>query len=145
MEGQVLESVNNNPYLGVELSSTLLWDTHIGNILTKANTSGIYTAKYRQMSQAYLSLVRPHLEYTSSVWDLHLQKHIYQIEMVQRRAARFIKHEYSRDSGIVTSIMQDLELQALPRKAQNITPASLPQNNPPEGSHTITTIFTKTY
>jgi hypothetical protein len=32
-----------------------------------------------------------------------------------------------------------------PRKAQNITPASLPQNNPPEGSHTITTIFTKTY
>jgi hypothetical protein len=41
--------------------------------------------------------------------------------------------------------MQDLELQALPRKAQNITPASLPQNNPPEGSHTITIIFTKTY
>jgi hypothetical protein len=32
-----------------------------------------------------------------------------------------------------------------PRKAQNITPASLQQNNPPEGSHTITTIFTKTY
>jgi hypothetical protein len=30
-----------------------------------------------------------------------------------------------------------------PRKVQNITPASLPQNNPPEGSHTITTIFTK--
>ena len=39
MEGQVLESVNNNPYLGVELSSTLSWDTHIGNILTKANRS----------------------------------------------------------------------------------------------------------
>jgi hypothetical protein len=33
-----------------------------------------------------------------------------------------------------------------PRKAQSITPASVPQNNPPEGSHTgITTIFTKTY
>jgi hypothetical protein len=32
-----------------------------------------------------------------------------------------------------------------PRKAQNITPANLPQNNPQEGSHTITTIFTKTY
>jgi hypothetical protein len=37
---KVLESVNNNPYLGVELSSTLSWDTHIGKILTKANTSG---------------------------------------------------------------------------------------------------------
>ena len=63
--------------------------------------------------QAYLSFVRPHLEYASSVWDPHLQKHIYQIEMVQRRAGRFIKQEYSRDPGIVTSILQELELQAL--------------------------------
>ena len=38
MERQVLESVNN-PYLGVELSSTLTWDIHIGKILTKANRS----------------------------------------------------------------------------------------------------------
>jgi hypothetical protein len=30
-----------------------------------------------------------------------------------KTAARFIKHEYSRDPGIVTSIMQELELQAL--------------------------------
>jgi hypothetical protein len=64
----------------------------------------------------FVSLVRPHLEYASSVWDPYLQKHIYQIEMVQRRAARFIKHEYSRDPGIVTSILQELELQALPER-----------------------------
>ena len=49
----------------------------------------------------------------SSVWDPHLQKHIYQIEMAQRRTARFIKHEYSRDPGIITSVLQELELQAL--------------------------------
>ena len=119
MEGQVLESVNNNPYLGVELSSTLSWDTHIGKILTKANRSlgfirrNLGRCPTNIKRQAYLSLVRPHLEHTSSVWDPHLQKHIYQIEMVQRRAARFIKHEYSRDPGIVTSILQELELQAL--------------------------------
>ena len=42
--------------------------------------------------------------------------------MVQRRAARFIKHEYSRDPGIVTSILQELELQALQerRKASRL-------------------------
>ena len=94
-------------------------DTHIGNILTKANRSFWFIRRNLGRCptnikwQAYLSLVRPHLQYASSVWDPHLQKHIYQIEMVKRRAARFIKHEYSRDPGIVTSILQELELQAL--------------------------------
>jgi hypothetical protein len=38
---------------------------------------------------------------------------------------------------VVTSILQELDwTSSTPRKAQNITPASLPQNNPPEGSHT---------
>jgi hypothetical protein len=38
--------------------------------------------------------------------------------MVQRRAACFIKHEYSRDPGIVTSILQELELQALQKRCK---------------------------
>jgi hypothetical protein len=50
MEGPVLESVNNNPYLGVELSSTLSWDTHIDKIPTKA--SGICSS---------FSQLEPHL------------------------------------------------------------------------------------
>lgn len=41
------------------------------------------------------------------------------IEMVQRRAAQFIKHEYSRDPGIVTSILQELELQALQERQKH--------------------------
>jgi hypothetical protein len=102
MEGQVLESVNN-PYLGVELSSTLSWDTHIGNILTKVNKSlgfiqrnlgRCLSHKYQATSLPQPCNTAPHLEYASSVWDPHLQKHIYQIEMVQRRATQFIKHKY---------------------------------------------------
>jgi hypothetical protein len=61
----------------------------------------------------YLALVRPHLEYASSTWDPHLQKHIQQIEMVQRRAARFIKSNYSRDPGTVTTLLEQLELPPL--------------------------------
>ena len=108
-------STKSEVYFGFSLS----WDTHIGKILTKANRSlgfirrNLGRCPTNIKRQAYLSLVRPHLEYASSVWDPHLQKHIYQIERVQRRAARFIKHEYSRDHGIVTSILQELELQAL--------------------------------
>jgi hypothetical protein len=40
-------------------------------------------------------------------------KHILQIEMVQRRAARFIKSNYSRDPGTVTTFLEQLELQPL--------------------------------
>ena len=41
--------------------------------------------------RAYQALVRPHVEYTSAVWDPHLKKDIKEIETVQRRAARFVK------------------------------------------------------
>ena len=73
--------------------------------------------------QAYLALVRPHLEYASSAWDPHLQKHIQQIEMVQRRAACFIKSNYSRDPGTVTTLLEQLELPPLStrRKIARIT------------------------
>jgi len=40
-------------------------------------------------SQAYLSLVRPHLEYGASIWDPHTEGDSKRIEAVQRRAARF--------------------------------------------------------
>ena len=40
---------------------------------------------------AYLSLVRPHLEYAAAAWDPYIAKDIQQLERVQRRAARFVK------------------------------------------------------
>ena len=47
-------------------------------------------------SQAYVTLVRPCLEYTYSVWDPHTQKHCQDIEGVQRQAARFVKKKLLR-------------------------------------------------
>ena len=47
-----------------------------------------------------MSLVRPHVEYASSVWDPYQKDLINKIEMVQRRAARFIQNDYQRTSSV---------------------------------------------
>jgi hypothetical protein len=39
MHDQILENVDQKPYLGVQFTNTLKWDTHTNNILTKANKS----------------------------------------------------------------------------------------------------------
>ena len=57
-------------------------------------------------SQAYVTLVRPCLEYTCSVWDPHTQKHCQDIEGVQRQVARFVKKKcYEREPGTVTRVV----------------------------------------
>ena len=57
---------------------------------------------------AHKAIVRPYLEYASSVWDPHLKKHVKQIEGVQRRAARFVKNCYTREPGTVTNLLNEL-------------------------------------
>ena len=43
------------------------------------------------MTKLYKSLVRPHLDYCSSVWRPHLQKDINLLENVQKRATRMVE------------------------------------------------------
>jgi hypothetical protein len=56
--------------------------------------------------------VRPILEYAGTVWDPHHQNQIHKLEMVQRRAARFVKKAYTRDVS-VTRLLTDLQWQPL--------------------------------
>ena len=82
-------------YLGVTITNDLKWNTHVSNICTKANrTIGFLrrnlAACPRDVKEsAYKELVRPILEYGSSVWDpksILLQD---ELEKVQKRA-RFV-------------------------------------------------------
>lgn len=119
MHGQVLENVSQNPYLGVQFTNNLKWDIHINNITAKANKSlgflrrniGKFPEEIKK--RAYQAIVRPNVEYASSAWDPYQENHIKQIEMVQRRSARFIKHQYSREPGSVTSLLKELKLPSL--------------------------------
>ena len=73
-----LEKLSSAKYLGVNLSAKLSWSEHVTSIVSKANRAlgmirrNINVAPLQAKSQAYQTLVRPRLEYCSSVWDLFL-------------------------------------------------------------------------
>ena len=109
INGKILEAVEHHPYLG---------PTHQTNH-RKANRSLAFLRKNlsrcpeQTKERAYVALVRPHLEFASAVWDLHLKKDIKEVETIQRRAARFVKGVYKREDGIVTQLLNELEWPSL--------------------------------
>ena len=90
LHNQNLSETDSAKYLGLTITSDLQWNQHINNITNKANSIlGLLRRNLRIPSQtikthAYQSLVRPHLEYASTVWDPHTQKNIHKLDMVQR-------------------------------------------------------------
>ena len=93
--GVPLENVTTFKYLGVLLSSDLSWSSHIQKTCSKARQllGLLYRRFYRHsneqtLRQLYISLVRPHLEYGSSVWSPHLQKDVTMLEKTQHFACK---------------------------------------------------------
>ena len=87
LQGNHLERVECFKYLGLLLTSDLSWSTHVDSICSKARKLlGLLYRKYAEpqiLLQLYVSLVRPHLEYASPVWNPYLQKNINTLENVQ--------------------------------------------------------------
>ena len=80
-----------SPYLEVMLS----------NIVVKANKSfgfvrgNLYPFSENTKRSAYVTIVRPNLQYATAVWDPYRQEQIDSIEVVQWHAAKFIKRDYN--------------------------------------------------
>ena len=64
---------------------------------------------------ANFSLIRPILEYCCTVWSRHTQEYFNKLEMVQRRAARYVTNHYHNPSS-VTSMLDHLEWESLETK-----------------------------
>ena len=121
--GRKLGTVTSYPYLGLTFSSDMSWNKHIDKITSRANRMlGLVRRNLRKCSakirqQAYISLVRPHLEYCCPIWNPHSKKNVTRIEAIQRRAARFVLQQYEyRDS--VSAMLRTLEWDSLERRRQ---------------------------
>ena len=127
LHGHSLEVVDNVKYLGVTISGNLKWDTHITNITNKANsTLAVLKRNVRVPSKtikaaAYKALVRPHVEYCSTVWDPATKNLKGKIEMVQRRAARWVCNKYRTGPNTTgpTAMIEDLGWPSLESRRQS--------------------------
>ena len=121
LHGCVLESVPSAKILGVTISEDLKWSEHINNITKKANqTLGFLKRNIRVhnkdlKSTAYKTLVRPQLEYASTVWSPHTDLDINKLESVQSRAARWVTHDYQYTSSVST-MLQDFNWRTLDQR-----------------------------
>ena len=110
LDGKFIARASSTTYLGIFITNNLSWNEHCDNICKKANSTlgllrRILSGCAPQVKNtAYCTLVRPKLEYASSVWNPHTKSNVDKIEMVQRRAARFVCHDYSRYSHVSTLI-----------------------------------------
>ena len=91
-----LSTVKEEKDLGVIVDTDLKFRKHMAEKISKANTM-IYLIKHtfkyldaEMFKLLYKSLVRPHLEYASSVWSPTLKCDILDIEKVQRRATKLV-------------------------------------------------------
>ena len=105
-------------YLGVYITCTWSWQLQCDEATKKAMRvlrilqRNLSSCDRSVKARAYLSLVRPIVEYATVAWSPHTNKGIDCIESVQRRAARFVNSDYSRYSS-VSSMLTDLNWPSL--------------------------------
>ena len=64
-------------------------------------------------------MVRPILEYGSSVWDPYTSGLQEELDKVQNRAARFVTGNYTREEGSMTGILEKLKWESLKKRRKD--------------------------
>jgi len=119
-----LQRVLSAKYLGVTISSNLSWSTHISGVIGRANSAlSFFRRNFGHCNReikikCYETYIRPICEYATVIWSPHLQSNIHQLEMVQRKAARFVFSDYSRYSS-VSAMLNELDWRTLEKRRDN--------------------------
>ena len=113
---EVLAKVPQCDYLGVRCSESLRWGAHCSKVAAKANkTLGLIRRTLKPCcrevkERAYMTLVRPTIEYASSTWNPHTNTDVNRLEQVQKNATRFVCNDYNSatsTSALVSSLGWD--------------------------------------
>ena len=118
LKGHTLNMEDSTRYLGVELQSNMSWNRHMDQTVKKANSTlgflrrNLRISNKQTKSAAYFSMVRPIIEYCSTVCSPHTKEYVSKVEMVQRRAARYVTNRY-RNTSSVTSMLDHLDWESL--------------------------------
>lgn len=99
LNGVSLDRTESIRDLGVDISSSFIWNEHVNRIIGKCNkkmgmikrTVG-FDAPVGVSKTLYVSLIRNDLEYCSPVWSGTSKRNMGLVEGVQRRATKFILH-----------------------------------------------------
>ena len=92
----MLNQCNEQQDLGILFTSNLKFSHHVNKIAHKANrVNGIIKQSFHCMDKIifctlYVSLVHPHLEYTSEIWNPHLIGDVQVLEKVQKCATKLV-------------------------------------------------------
>ena len=95
-DGEEIIKVDRHKHLGITLSSDLTWQSHVDDIVSKADTklnimSRLYYLLYRKtLETMYTSFVRPTLEYGDTIWCNLTEAQSQQIEQVQKWVGRIV-------------------------------------------------------
>jgi hypothetical protein len=96
IDGILISQQDSYVYLGITISKNLSFDAHISDIVSKARQRvsilfrGFLSRNTSTMRQAFITYIRPILEYNSIIWNPSQKYLIDSIEHVQRNFTKRI-------------------------------------------------------
>ena len=122
----ILQEFDSAKYLGVTIDNHLNWKSQCNNVSKKS--SFMLSFLERNFSRCppkvkenlFNALVRPLLEYGCCVWDPYKDNQIDRLEMINKRAARFITGNYKMVHGNTDRNMKSLGWSSLSQRRSKI-------------------------